>query len=310
MVHNLRTMNFQELNVFVEVAKHRGITAAAENLGLAKSAVSTQISRLEERLNVKLLERNSRKVSLTKEGELLLPRIESILAEGEHLLELAEAGTLQVQGTVRISTTPAFGNVLASILTPKVLSLYPNVKLIYRLAYELDDLQDPSFDFAIRIGGIGDDNLVAKHLGTFRRTLVASPAYLQTTRLVSPKDLQKSNCIAFSASHTDSHWNLVHRTKNKSIEVQATGNVAVQDFTGVCQLALNDVGVAYLPYFISRPYLASGELVEVLPDWQLAPAPIIMAHRFGVHKIARVSSVMALCQEVIGEFVEQDSSSN
>ncbi len=308
MILNMRTMGVQELMVFREVAHAGGITAAAERLGLVKSAVSTQLNRLEERLGVTLFTRTSRRIDLTREGALLLPKVESLLAETELLFSAAESDREDVSGIVRIATTPAFGRAFADRFFRQVKSTYPDLEVILKLAYEVDDLQDPAFDFGIRIGGIGaDDRLVAKRLGEFRRVLVASPEYMANNTINTPEDLHGHIQIAFSSNSTAALYRLTHlRDAAKTITLELKAQFALRSFSLIADLVSQGQGVAYLPLFIARPYLKAQRLIQPLPEWQLPPAPIYMVHRPGAQKIRRVKAAMALAKTCVREFVATD----
>ncbi|MET4736682.1 DNA-binding transcriptional LysR family regulator [Bradyrhizobium japonicum] len=196
MVFDGRTIDFMELQVFAAVARHGGVTAAADALGISKSTVSLQITRLEDRLGTRLLVRSSRRVALTREGEQVLPRVQSLLAEAENLLEEASRASAAPRGIVRIAVSPPLGGAMLELLVPALRDRYPDVSLIVVPSYEMDDLQDPSFDFAIRVGRIQDDTLIANKIGEFSRILVCAPSY-PLAGANSVELLRKEDLLAF-----------------------------------------------------------------------------------------------------------------
>ncbi|MDJ0917244.1 MAG: LysR family transcriptional regulator [Woeseiaceae bacterium] len=293
-------MNFQELRVFSEVARAGGITAAASNLEMAKSAVSKQLSRLEARLQVKLFARSSRRVSLTREGERLLPRIESILAEGGRLIEDAHEDTFRTAGTVRIAATPDFGGLVAREFLPVLLDQYPELAVTMRLDYGFEDLQDPAIDLAIRIGRVSDERLVAHRLGEFRRIVVASPEFAERNVLAQPKDLSSVNCLVFSGSSVSSEWTLEHRYERGDTEqIPVQGKTAVRGFAAIAGLAETGTGVCCVPEFVVGGAISEGRLVHCLPDWATRPTPVYLAYRFGADRIGRVRAVIDSAKAVI-----------
>ncbi|MEM6513974.1 MAG: LysR family transcriptional regulator [Pseudomonadota bacterium] len=293
-------MNFQELRVFCAVARAGGITSAADNLGIAKSAVSKQLSRLESRLNVKLVARSSRRVSLTREGERLLPRIESILAEGARLVEDAHEDTFRTAGTVRIAATPDFGGLVAHRFLPALVDQFPDLAVTMRLDYGFEDLQDPGIDLAIRIGRVSDERLVAHRLGEFRRIVAASPIYLQRNNLQHPHDLASVNCLVFSGNSVSSDWTFENQRKEGASEqVSIEGNIAVRGFAALARLAESGVGVCCVPDFVIHDAIADGRLVHCLPDWATKPTQVYLAYRFGADRIARVKAVIDAAKESI-----------
>ncbi|MBU1174811.1 MAG: LysR family transcriptional regulator [Alphaproteobacteria bacterium] len=298
----MQTFDLSALNVFVEVARSGGVTAAAERLGLSKATVSLQLSRLEGRLGVKLFERRSRRVNLTREGERLLPKAQSLLAEVDDFAEEARNQTAQVRGIVRMTLTPAFGALVLGRLVPLVRRELPDIRLVIESEYRFDDLADPAFDFAVRIGKIGDDRLVARRLGSFRRVLVASPQLLARNRVIEPADLETIDCIVFSGRGTRHDWHvdrIVGPKKSAVIAVEAV--TAVRDFAVIRNLALEGVGVAFLPEPIVRADLAEGRLVNCLPDWRSPPSDVMLAYRVGAARITRVRAVLDLAALAIGE---------
>ncbi len=286
-------MNFQELRVFCEIARAGGITAAANNLDMAKSAVSKQLSRLESRLKVKLVARSSRRVSLTREGERLLPRIESILAEGARLVEDAHDDTFRTAGTVRIAATPDFGGHVARKFLPALLDQFPELAVAMQLDYGFEDLQDPAIDLAIRVGRVKDERLVAHRLGEFRRIVAASPAFLKQNVLEHPSDLSSVNCLTFSGNSVRNDWTLEQRHEaGGSEQVPVQGNIAVRGFAALAALAETGTGACCVPEFVVADAISEGRLVHCLPDWASKPTPVFLAYRFGADRIARVRAVI------------------
>ena len=236
MVHDIRTMNFHELGIFLAIARNGGITAAADELGIAKSAVSQNLNRLEQRLQLRLFARSSRRVELTREGERLLPRIESLISEGKQLLAEAEQQTSVPRGVVRIAATPDFGRHINRHLVPVIKRQLPEIQPVIKLSFGIENLQDPGFDFAVRIGGVSDDGLVAQRLGQFRRILVASPTLAAEQPLTHPRELAQRPCLAFSSSGIQRLWQFVDASDTE-YRVEINGVAAIDSFNEIAQLA-------------------------------------------------------------------------
>ncbi len=300
MIRDIRTMSFQELAIFVEVVRCGGITAAADKLDLSKSVVSTQLNRLEDRLKVKLLTRSSRRVALTQEGEHLLPRVESLLEEGSQLFDQARHEAASPSGIVRIAATPDFGMVLAKDLFPKVINAYPNIQPLLKMGYEFEDLQDPTIDFAIRIGKVNDENLVAKKLGAFRRVLVASPECLEKWPIRTPDDVSKAPCLVFSSNSTQWSWTFQKKNNdNAKTSIGINACMGVQSFSALTLLVKQGEGFASIPEILINDDLQSGTLVEVLPEWEARPTNVLAVYRFGADKIQRIQAVLELVKTEI-----------
>lgn len=306
MVQQSKTMEFRELLAFSRVAQIGGITAAADSLALSKSTVSLQISRLEQRLDVRLFERNSRRVALTREGERLLPRVNSLLQEMQLLIEETESAVDVPGGVVRIAVTPALGRVVLRHLVPRLQITHPNLRLVVNSTYDLDDLHDPNFDFAIRVGRIFDDKLVAKPVGSFRRILVASPEFLAGKVLNTPDDLQNVPCLIFSGRSVQTNWVLQSKSHPDVTQtVPINSHVAVRSFSSLLDLARDGLGVMSVITFLVQDDIDSSRLVRCLPDWQSPPVEVMLAYRFGASKVARVAAALKETRIVVQELLSQ-----
>lgn len=285
MVFDGRTIDFMELQVFAAVARHGGVTAAADALGISKSTVSLQITRLEDRLGTRLLVRSSRRVALTREGEQVLPRVQSLLAEAENLLEEASRASAAPRGIVRIAVSPPLGGAMLELLVPALRDRYPDVSLIVVPSYEMDDLQDPSFDFAIRVGRIQDDTLIANKIGEFSRILVCAPSY-PLAGANSVELLRKEDLLAFGGRVNQ------RKFAAQEIALDSDPQFSVADFDMLVRLSRAGYGIVEVPDFLVRTDIAEGRLVRVLPDWRSAPLDVILAYRVGVSRINRVAAVL------------------
>lgn len=308
MVHENRTIDFHELRVFAAVVRHGGITAAADAIGMSKSAVSLQVTRLERRLGARLLERSSRRVALTREGETMLPRIQSLLAEAENLMEEALQAKASPRGTVRISVSPALGGAVLEHLVPALRNRFPDISLVVVSNYEMDDLQNPAFDFAIRLGHIRDESLVANKIGTFRRILVCAPSD-RAASLSSIDALNGAFLLNFSGRSTDVAWRLQRKDgSGAEITLDCDAQVAIQDFDLLLRLARLGHGTAMVPEFMVRTDLAHGRLVHVLPEWQSPPVDVMLAHRIGISRVSRVAAVLEEARRAVEHVLGGDNS--
>lgn len=301
MVQENKTLNFEQLHIFSQVVHQGGITAAANALGLAKSTVSMHITRLEKKMGVKLLERSSRRVVLTKEGAALLPRITSLLAEAEHLLEAAQSTKVNPRGDVRVAVTPALGELILPKFAQMLHQQHPEIRLIAEPTYDLADLQNPNYDFAIRVGHITDDNLIARKLGSFRRILIAEPNFAQQHKVNTPQDLKNMPCLIFNGSSTHIHWKFENGTKHQSVDIQA--KFAARSFSILSTLAEQGFGYAYVTDFWAKEALNEGKLVRCLPNWHSEQIDVMLAYRVGAQKISRISAALKIAQQVTQELL-------
>ena len=279
------------------VAKLGGISAAADHLRMAKSGVSRHISQLEDHLGVKLLERGARSVKLTRVGETLDLRIQSILAEVEHLHDIANEESVGVTGQVTIAATPDFGEIIAATLFPALREAHPNLTVVMRPAYAFEDMQDPGTDIAFRIGSFEDDRLIARRLGSFRRTLVTSPEFAKANPIKHPKDLATIPCLTFRQDQPGATWTFTNKGKEQSVDV--TGPIAVYDFGILLRLVAEGEGAALLPDFMVTDALNSGTLVAYLPNHLTKAFPVFLTFRPGARRIARIDAVLSKAEELV-----------
>lgn len=299
MVQENRTIDFDALATFAAVLREGGITAAAAKLGLSKSTVSLQITRLEQRLGTRLLLRSARRLALTREGERLWPRIQSLLSEVALLHDESARATAAPRGTVRMAMTPALGGAVLAALYPALRAEYPEITLIAAPSYEIDDLQDPGFDFALRIGPVRDESLVAQPLGAFRRLLVCAPGH-PALALTAKESLADMPLLAFSARSAAVDWFFEAKDgTGENWRLSAAAPLALRDFAVLHQLVRAGAGLAMLPDFLVRADLAAGRLCQLFPAWHSPPAPVHLVHRPGASRLARVAAVMALARQAV-----------
>jgi DNA-binding transcriptional LysR family regulator len=213
-----------QMILFANVVDHGSFSATARSLGLTPSAVSKQISQLEDRLGVRLLNRSTRQVSTTLEGRSFYERCARISAEVHRAEELAHSFSGRPQGHLRVATSVAFGKARLLPLIPNFTARYPMLKLSLEVTDRPIDLSESDYDVAIRImEQITDTSLVSRKLATSKRLLCATPSYIaQYGRPEKPADLKNHNCLRIS---TVNHWNDWHfNLGNETYTFTANGN--------------------------------------------------------------------------------------
>src|SRR6266550_2201038 len=257
-------MDLNRVAVFVRVVETSSFTAAARTLGLRKSSVSRGVSRLEDELGVRLLDRTTRKLTLTDAGRAYFDRVrEGLSFVNDATADVQEMGQ-EPQGTVRITAVPVFAeNFLAEILA-RFVRRYPKIKIELVLTSRSIDLIEAGIDIAVRAGLLKDSSLVAKKLVTTDLQLFASPSYLR--RRGTPKtvrDLASHDCLLYRPEAGKSLWRLNGPNGDDSVEV--TGPLAADDLSFLERAAVAGAGIAMLPVLNIRPKLDQGRLVRVLP---------------------------------------------
>jgi DNA-binding transcriptional LysR family regulator len=264
--------------VFVQVVDTGSFTAAGRRLGLDKSAVSKQVSRLEAQLGQKLLHRTTRALSLTEAGQLLYDRAAQSL---EALVEARQAlGQLAItpSGTLRLTTSVAFGRLCIAPLIPEFLARHPQLKLRCSLLDRTVDLAEEGYDLAIRISPRLADNLVARPLGEVTYRLCASPDYLARHPAVqTPADLMAHNCLYYGNNDFSDKWTFQRGTSHglshgqqaaQRDTVQVSSNFVINSSEVIRDAVLRGMGIGLLPLYAVEEALSQGRLCALLPEWE------------------------------------------
>ena len=257
-----------QMILFANVVDHGSFSATARALGLTPSAVSKQISQLEDRLGVRLLNRSTRHISTTLEGRTFYERCAEISAGVTRAEELAQSFSGRPQGNLRIAATVAFGKACLMPLMPAFTASCPEVTVALELTDRQIDLSDSDYDLAIRFPEqITDTSLVACKLSSSKRHLCASPAYLEAHGAPqTPDDLKDHNCLRIS---TVAHWNDWHfRKGDETWTFAATGNFDANSADAVYHATLAGLGIAQLSSYLVDPDIAAGRLVTLLPEYE------------------------------------------
>ena len=268
-MNNLPLLN--DLRVFMLVARRAGFAAAAEELGVSPAVVSKRVSLLEQTLNVVLLHRTTRRVTITEEGERIYEWAQRILQDVDEMMDELSDVRQVPQGTLRIISSFGFGRrVVAPALSALALQ-YPQLELRFDVQDRLVDLVNEGVDLDIRVGDDIAPNLIARQLAANHRVLCASPQFL--ARHASPKqlsDLAALPCLVIKErDHPFGVWQLHSKEGQHAIKV--TGPLSSNHGEIVHQWCLDGQGIALRSWWDVRENIASGHLVQVLPDyWQPA----------------------------------------
>jgi len=256
---------------FARVVDEGGFSPAARRLGLSKSAVSKQVARLEDRLGTRLLNRTTRRLSLTEAGARLYERCQRIIAEAE--AAEAEAGSLQTEpsGLLRVSVGVSFGQGQLAPLLPRLLERYPGLTLEMVLNDRAVDLVEEGYDVALRIGRLADSPLIARRLATVRMVTAAAPAYLARHGMpVAPRDLREHDCFGYSYLAGGIAWSF--SGPDGVVQHRFRPRVSMNNGDALAAAAAAGLGVVQMPSFILARHLRSGALAEILTD---QPPPAI-----------------------------------
>ena len=258
---------FQEMRVFVAVVDTGSFVRAADALSLSKTAVSRLVGELEARLGARLMHRTTRKLSLTPEGEVFHERCRQLLdglteAEAELTAHAGEA-----IGRLRINVPVTFGLLHLAPLWPAFMAMHPKVELDITLSDRVVDLVDEGYDLAVRIARLQPSSLVSRTLSSTRLVLCASPEYLRRQGTPQhPSDLAQHAVIAYTLLSMGERWEF--EGPDGPVSVTVAPHMRTNSGDTCCAAALQHQGFVLQPTFLVGPHLASGALVEVLPQYR------------------------------------------
>lgn len=260
-----------DLALWVRVVEKGSFAAAARDWGQTPSAVSRRVARLEEAMGVRLLERTTRKLHLTQAGEQALAHGQAMLAAAQTALDGAQEVQQAPQGLVRLCAPRAVCHLLIHPLMPDFLAKYPQIQVQLVVTDQPLDPLDGAVDLVIRLTDQPPAGMAARPLRPVRQVLCASPTYLTRAGTPThPSDLAAHNCLYLGEHPLDHRWRLRHQDERVTVAVQ--GRYVVNHTQIRLDSALQHLGIAALPDFVLQAALDRGDLVEVLPDWQLDAA--------------------------------------
>ncbi len=254
-----------EMQVFLRAVEAGNFSEAARLLRMTPSTVSKLITRIETRLGVRLLERSTRRLSLTAEGQLYYERSQALLGELDEVERALSQGAASTGGTVRVNASVAFGVLAVEPELPAFWQAYPNIVVDLSLSDEIVDLYLDRTDVAFRVGRLPDSGMMARRIGVARRKIVASPAYLE--RHGTPgnvEDLARHNCLGFNFRRAAPVWPL--KESGRIVDRAVHGSLLANNGEIVRRMAVAGVGLARLGDYHVRADLSSGRLVEVLSE--------------------------------------------
>ena len=268
----------QAMTVFAKVVEQGSFARAAERLSISSSACSRQVAELEAHLDTRLLNRTTRRLSLTESGQGFYEHCVHLLADLEEAEQAAAQNAARPRGTLRITTSINFGVRHVSPAIGAFLAKYPEVRFDVSLSDRIVDLVEEGYDLAIRIGSAGGETVVARKLGEARMVACASPAYLKAHGVPkTPEELARHACLTYEYMPVRNVWPF--RGKDgREHAVRVSGPLHSNNGDLLAAAAVAGVGIAYEPEFILGPDLKAGRLVPILSAYSSPLGPIYAAY--------------------------------
>jgi LysR family transcriptional regulator for bpeEF and oprC len=280
---------FQAMTLFVRIVEVGGIARAAESLQIPNATATTMIQRLEATLGVKLLNRTTRRVSVTPDGAAYYPRAVAILAELKDAEEALSAHVTLPRGRVRVDAPTLIARSVIVPALPRFFAQYPDIELALACNERHFDLVAEGIDCALWIGEIGDESLVARRVGFLYFATCAAPAYITAHGLPThPRDLARHRCINHFAPRSGETTEWVFSRDDERVQAVFPGNLALEDENSYVSAAEAGLGIAQLPAFAVKEAMERGALDLVLADWFPEPSPLHVVYPQSRHLSHRV----------------------
>ena len=288
---------FEDLRTFVTLAQAGGFAAAADRLGIVKSAVSRRIRELEERLDVRLLHRTTRQISLTDAGRVYYDRAVDILASLESLQDAVRSDGHALTGMLRISAPVSFSIHCLAAAIVRFQARHPAIQVEVDTSDRFVDIVQDGFDLAVRIAQLKDSALIARRIVPVRHAACASPAYLDARgRPETPADLAAHDGIVYSYKDDGSYWTFAEGTIAKPVS-----RLRLSNGDTIREAAIAGAGIANLPTFVIADAVARGELEVILAGHEREPIAMHAVFPATQHVPTRVRAFIDFLVEEFGE---------
>lgn len=291
-------INPADLGFFSTLASMGSLGAAARELGVTTAAVSKHLTQIEGRLGISLVNRTTRRMSLTPEGEIYLEHSRKILGEIEDMEHLLWGSTAEPKGLLRVNATLGFGRSYIAPLISQYVQKFPQVDIQLQLSVNPPPITDDSFDVCFRFGHPPDSRVVAKFIASNRRVVVASHEYIQKYgEPKNPSDLVKHNCIGIrQGDESYGLWRFTNtKARNKSEadeSVKIRGNLTTNDGAIAVNWALDGCGILMRAEWDVKRHIESGRLVQILDNFITPDADIYAVYSQRNKASARVKTMI------------------
>lgn len=287
----------EAMRVFCQVVESGSFAAAAARLEISTSAVSRHVAQLEAHLDARLLNRTTRRLSLTETGQAYYERCVQLLADLTETEELVSNQASHPRGTLRITAPISFGESHVAPALSDYLRRYPQMRVDVSLSDRQVDLVEEALDLAIRVGQVGNQNLVARPIGRSRLLVCASPAYLAAHgEPATPDALGQHACLTYAYGSEQNSWSFP-APEGGMQAIKVAGPTHANSGTFLARLAVQGLGITQAPDFILQPYVDRGELVPILRGTPVRFLPIYAAYASRRHLSAKVRSFVSFMTE-------------
>ncbi|MCC8554800.1 LysR family transcriptional regulator [Xanthomonas hortorum] len=282
---------FDAMQAFARVVETGSFTKAAETLHMSRASVTQVVQQLEARLRVTLLNRTTRRVHVTADGAAYYERVLRLLADMDDAeTSLSDASALP-RGRLRVDVPSPLARLILMPALPTFHARYPDIQLDMGVSDRRVDLIGENVDCVVRGGIITDQSLIARRVGDLQAGVYAAPSYLQRLGTPAhPQELENTQhrCVGFMRWSNNKTVPYVMQRGNEAVNLQGRYVVASDDGSAYLAAGLAGMGVLWLPVYMAKAHLASGELVQLFDDWSLEPMPLSIAFPPNRHVSAKL----------------------
>ncbi|KJU79993.1 LysR family transcriptional regulator [Ectopseudomonas oleovorans] len=282
---------FDAMQAFARVVETGSFTKAAATLHMSKTSVTQLVQQLEARLRVRLLNRTTRKVNVTADGAAYYERVVRLLADVDDAETSLSSASMAPRGRLRVDVPSPFARMLLIPALPAFYARYPEIQLTMGVSDRLIDIIGENVDCVVRGGEITDQSLIARHVGDLQLGIYATPGYLQRAGTpMHPRELEAAghHTVDFLWSRTGKALPYAMQRGEERIEAHGRPLLTVDDGNAYLAAGLAGLGMLWLPHYMAKPHLASGELVRLFEDWQMKPMPMYLAFPPNRHVSAKL----------------------
>ncbi|MGF0336718.1 LysR substrate-binding domain-containing protein [Ectopseudomonas toyotomiensis] len=282
---------FDAMQAFARVVETGSFTKAAATLHMSKTSVTQLVQQLEARLRVRLLNRTTRKVNVTADGAAYYERVVRLLADIDDAETSLSSASMAPRGRLRVDVPSPFARMLLIPALPAFYARYPEIQLTMGVSDRLIDIIDENVDCVVRGGEITDQSLIARHVGDLQLGIYATPGYLRRAGTpMYPRELEAAghHTVGFLWSRTGKALPYAMQRGEERIEAHGRPLLTVDDGNAYLAAGLAGLGMLWLPHYMAKPHLASGELVRLFEDWQMKPMPMYLAFPPNRHVSAKL----------------------
>ena len=287
------------MRTFVTVVSEGSFSGAAEHLGMSPQLVSKYVGQLETRLSVRLLNRSTRRLSITEAGQAYYERCQQVLADIDEMESAVGELTVKARGTLRINAPMSFGVTHLSPAIAQYQRIEPDVTVSLTLNDRVVDIVSEGFDLAIRIARLGESSLVARKLAPVRLVVCGAPSYLQQCRIPgTPEDLGAHDCLGYAYSVDHDQWTFTRDTKTHRVRIKPRFSANNGDALRLAAIA--GAGLVLLPTFIVGEDISAGRLQLVLDDYPVEELNVFAVYPHRQYLSAKVRTFVDFLGDYFG----------